>query len=266
MRKFQVSRLLRVAAACAVLGAASTGWAATTWSLETNCASSIGTGTASCGTVAGTTITATAYSTANSATTAGSTFAAAAAESFGTSWGLGVTNGFETGVAPNHAIDNSAGTDLIALNFGTAVNLSAITLGYYSGDSDITVLAYTGTGAPAIAGKTLSSFTASNGWTSVNSYGSTTTAASGEIFTDKTVTLSDANTYSSWWLISAYNSGYGAGSGSIDTVADYVKVMAVAGSVKPTPSKVPEPSSLALMGAAFCAIVGARRRVKSKQA
>ncbi|MDB5895501.1 MAG: hypothetical protein JWQ88_3032, partial [Rhodoferax sp.] len=199
MNTAHLSRLLKTAAVCAVLGAASTGWAATTWSLESNCATSVGTATASCGTVGGTTITATAYSTALNATTAGTAFAAASVVSYGTGWGLGVRNIYEDSSAPNHAMDNAGGTDLIALNFGTAVNLSAITLGYSFSDSDITVLAYTGAGAPTIAGKTVSSFTGT-GWTSVKNYGAVTTTPTGEITADATVTLADTTTYSSWWL------------------------------------------------------------------
>ena len=46
--------------------------------------------------------------------------------------------------APEHAIDNNDRKDSMLLTFGSAVNLTHLQIGYRSGDSDMTVLAFTG--------------------------------------------------------------------------------------------------------------------------
>ena len=254
------ARLVQILAACALVGSAASSFAATTWDLS-GCSATQTTNAIGCGTTGGVSVTAQAYSTN---TAAGTTFAAATIANWGAGSGLGVYGASDSG-SPNHATDNANGTDLIALNFGTAVNLSSITLGWWAYDADITVLAYTGAGVPTISGKGLTSFTAANGWTSVKNYGAATGSATNTAGTDtdKSYTTTDTTTYSSWWLVSAYNSNFTGGS-ALDAINDYVKVLAVAGTTKPVtpPGKVPEPGTLALMGAAFFGIIGARRRTK----
>nr|WP_295953999.1 exosortase-dependent surface protein XDP1 [Rhodoferax sp.] len=158
-------------------------------------------------------------------------------------------------------MDNSNGTDLIVLHFGSAINLSSILLGYTYNDADLTVMAYTGAGTPTISNNTTGSFTAGNGWTSVQNY---FTAAGASSETDVAVTTNkDTTTYSSWWVISAYNSGFG-GSGTGDALNDYVKLMTVAGSTKSS-TGVPEPGSLALVGVGLLGLLGSVRRRNTAQ-
>ncbi|MDB5850497.1 MAG: hypothetical protein JWP29_4249 [Rhodoferax sp.] len=260
-KNLRQTRITKFMAACALAGAATCSFAAdTVWDLGATCASGDAAGAIACGS-----ITAQAYSTN---TTAGTAFTTATIHNWGSGSGLGVYGTSDSG-SPNHATDNSNGTDLIALNFGTSkVNLSTITLGWWANDADITVLAYTGSGVPNIAAG-ITTFTAANGWTSVKNYGAATTTATntGGTDTDKSYATTDSTTYSSWWLISAYNASFITGSTSLDSISDYVKVLSVAGTVKSVtpPGKVPEPGSLALMGAAFCAFLGVRRR-KAKAA
>lgn len=168
--------------------------------------------------------------------------------------------------SPNHAIDNSSNTDSVLLNFGgTAVTLNSLKLGWINavngvtGDSDVTVLAYTGAGAPTLAGKTYGGATGliSSGWTKVADLSNVGTANS--------ASFNAASTYSSsYWLISAYNSSFG---GSLDTTKDYFKLQIVGGDL---PSggggnQVPVPATALLMLAGLPIIASVTRRKKNKE-
>jgi len=144
-------------------------------------------------------------------------------------------------------MDNSGKTDLLSLKFAAAVKLDSLSLGWYKDDSDVSVLAYTGAAPPpvSISGKTVANLV-SSGWSLVANLANVKATAP---------TFNAGGTSSSWWLISAYNSGYGGT--AIDGTSDYVKLLSVSNS---TPGKVPEPGSLALMGLAACAAFGLRRR------
>jgi len=149
---------------------------------------------------------------------------------------------------PDHAADNSNtnAPDVFVLKFTTSVALSAITTGWVSGDSDMTVMAFNS--APNISSKTATSLA---GWSLLED-----AASNGSVGTR---TVNGSNTVSSWWLISAYSSNYGGGS-SLGTTGDYFKLLAVASKNVTTPPGVPEPGSLALLGAAVFGFVATRRR------
>ncbi len=189
----------------------------------------------------------------------GSTYASAAVTNQGGS-GAGMTTTGESTASPNHAIDNSGATELVSLKFGSAIKLESVTIGWNGGyDSDISVLAYTGA-APqpaSIAGLSLSGLL-SSGWTLVGSYANLAVGVA------KTVTNA-SNISSSWWLVSAYNSGFGTSANSsssgLDNNNDYFKLLAVAGTaVGATGGKVSEPTTIALFGLALLGTVATSRR------
>lgn len=257
------------------------------------------------------TVTATAW--ANTAGTASNTAGATSLENAyitvyqnasGTSpSGIGITNRLAGTTAdpgetssPEHAIDNNGanaqtGTgsvytdadqgryDMVLLDFSTKVNLTGLSIGWYSNDVDITVMAFDPTSAAqnaSLAGKKYTQLT-SSGWSIVGHYANLATTNSvynlaGRSSAQGTDSVNAAKTgvESRYWLIGAYNPTVGAvgtsGSNSGLTAGnDYFKLLSVVGnptSPPAPPGNVPEPASLALI---FASAVGfgalrARRR------
>ncbi|MDO8263484.1 MAG: exosortase-dependent surface protein XDP1 [Gallionella sp.] len=249
--------------------------AASTWTYSGGpgtgtCASTASSGlavgnTLGCGTLAGVTLDAKAFSTSNGATSSsGITFAAAALYNW--SGGLGAVNSSESASTTGpHATDNRYGTDAILLHFTDAVSLTNVGIGWsgtshtvsgLSGnqDSDFSILAYTGsaTGSSTILGKTLdgtaSSTLLTTGWQSVGNYGNKA---------DNTNVAVSSTLYSSYWLISAYNGAFG-GTG-FDAGNDYFKLASVTAQAQ---TNVPEPGSIALLGLGLVGLLVARHRTQ----
>ena len=154
-----------------------------------------------------------------------------------------------TAGAPQHSIDNSGATDSLLLSFTSKTNLTGLKLGWPTSsnscqpvettcDTDITVWAYTGGGAPSLAGNTYSSLGA--GWVMVGNYLNVTVGSTQLI--NGAGTLDSLGTYqSNYWLISAFFST--TAQSASQNALDFVKLQAVYGTV-PT---VSEPESVALL-------------------
>lgn len=195
---------------------------------------------------------------------------------YGTSAGIGIiAQGESTGTGP-HAVDNVYGTDAVLLSFSDTVTLTDFTIGWNGTDngdaptgyrdSDVSILAYTGSTAPTLSGASLSnasaSYLMSNGWSLIGHYAD---VGSGSNFQAVTTNVS-----SSWWLVSAYNSVYSGSSAPVSSNGGYLgnsndsfKILAVAGTKTtppPPPNQTPEPGALALAGLGLVGMMAVRRR------
>lgn len=267
MQTVSFTTLTRLFLGAALIAMGSSTFAASTWSFG-SCApataiSSYSSANTGCtGTLAGNSVHAYAWATTGNS---GTTFAAAALETSGAGNGFRVHAASEATTSPQHAMDNSGARELIAFHFDTAVALDTIMLGWTQNDADITVMAYQGAGAPSafIGGKTAANLTsggAGAGWALIQNSGdvdasSGDSGGTGASGTNLTRTINASNVTSSWWLISAYNAGYGGG--TLDNLSDFVKILSISSK---DVSLVSEPGSLILLSAALLGLVSVRRR------
>lgn len=295
--KFQTAKVTKALVCAALAVSASAAFAGSTWTstnFSTSCTGAEGSvlaglnASATCGGSPNPAISGYSTGTGNiGSTTSGTKFATAQVYDWATN-GLGVvaTNESSGSTGP-HATDNLYGVDAMLLNFSSAgpVTLSSLTIGWngtdnpagiYS-DSDLSILAWTGAGAPTLQGATIGTGTTdvngllNKGWTLVGNYADVGKPNA------NTQTIS-STIYSSYWLVSAYSTAYGAvNSGAkgttLDAGNDAFKLLALAGSgcngtnvisgnacVPPPTNKTPEPGSLALMGVAMVGFITTRRR------
>ena len=181
-----------------------------------------------------------------------------------------------------HSMDNQGRSDVMLLTFTDQIALQSLKLGWTTTDSDLFVLAWSGTGAfssaSQLAGKTFAQIATDtandpgNGWALITNLSNVGSANAASFNTASPV-------YSSYWLIGTggFNSvatgggvtsgdknisGAWIGFGNNGAKYDYVKLASVGGINQPPvipPSSVPEPGSLALLGLAFLGLVGTRK-------
>jgi hypothetical protein len=164
--------------------------------------------------------------------------------------GLGLCNsgeGWNCSGSPNHAIDNAnTFTDFILLQSSPLLVLNSVSFGWTSGDADFTVLRYTGAADPLTAlnsGQSMQGMF-DNGWSvvsSVNGGGAGTYSG-----------FNAGNLASTHWIVATRNSVLHNGANTSGT--DASKINQVNGTI------VPEPGSLALMGAGMIGLFGVARR------
>ena len=195
------------------------------------------------------------------------------------SGGLGVTNRdagstagdtyegtIQNSTSPGHTMDNSARYDSMLFDFGagSSAALKTVTVGWWKTDSDLTVLAYTGSGKPTfLSGNVGYSSLLSNGWSVVKSSNSAhyTNAASGAVSQSSNaagyvpLSVNDLNISSRYWLVGALNTLVQS-LPNVDTSKDFVKIAGVTGEY----GRIPEPTSAVLASGGLLGLLALRRR------
>ncbi|MDQ8022673.1 MAG: exosortase-dependent surface protein XDP1 [Moraxellaceae bacterium] len=172
------------------------------------------------------------------------------------------------GSNPEHSLDNNQRYDSLLFSFTSAIQLTSVQMGWWSGDSDITLLAYTGTlnadgSIPSnkLVGLTYSSLL-SNGWVLAGNYAN--------VQSNKTA-VNSGGLSAQHWLVGAFNPLGGSVPNGFSQGDDNVKVKYLFGEYSTSSSSsssssggtVPEPGSLLLVSLSIAAVAGLRKRRKA---
>ena len=165
--------------------------------------------------------------------------------------GLGAVNADDSSGSPHHAVDNKGDVwygldyDMILFEFDTAVELTSIKAGWYSNDSDVSIVGYTGTedlGSTPFSTGTKWSDLLSEGW-----------GYQTDKFNIGTNTATIAPGFESkYWLVGVYNSVFSGNAG--DSYYDAIKLKKITVRKGEGQTQVPEPATFALILAGVAAI------------
>ncbi len=175
---------------------------------------------------------------------------------------LGIVNRDEGTSSPDHSIDSSTSDydgefDMLLLEFDTAVNLTSINLDWATGGNsnnktDVSILAWDGSGSSTLSGKTWSQVLG-GGYDSIGNYSNVGLSY---------YSVNSANIESTKWLVGVYNPVFGSGGDAGD---DGMKLGSIKTSTNPgptpTPTPVPVPGTALLI---LAGLLGLRARRSSK--
>jgi len=158
------------------------------------------------------------------------------------------SNGTDAGEggSPEHAIDNNGRYEMVLFNFAEMVELTDLEIGWKGADSDMTVLAWTGVGAPAaVTGMDWGTLMGA-GWSLIGQYSN--------VQTNTWQNINEAGQASRYWLIGAYNPVFGGD--VFSTGNDYIKLSGLRGIAV----TVDTPLSLPLLLSGLLVLAHRRRR------
>tara|TARA_R110002049_G_scaffold66364_1_gene173244 strand:+ start:628 stop:1440 length:813 start_codon:yes stop_codon:yes gene_type:complete len=182
---------------------------------------------------------------------------------------LGIVNRDEDSGSPNHSVDSVTSDsdgefDMLLLEFDTAVNLTSLNLdwatgGSYNNTTDISILAWGGTGSGSVLGETWSGVLDNSvGYDSAGNYSNVGLSY---------YSVNPTNIESTKWLVGVYNPVFGSGgdAGDDGMKLSKIKTSTSDGPDPQPPGQVPVPGTAALILAGLFGLRGRRKGKASAQ-